>query len=89
MRYAFVPIVIAVAACPAAAQPPAKPNVLFIAVDDLRGWVGYLDAAAQEWLSTGEPRREQLRDMLVAVFAAALAGAQRADPKLNVSAALQ
>src|SRR5206468_8939368 len=42
MRYAFVPIVIAVAACPAAAQPPAKPNVLFIAVDDLRGWVGYL-----------------------------------------------
>src|SRR5438874_9586444 len=42
MRHAFVPIVIALAACPATAQPPAKPNVLFIAVDDLRDWVGYL-----------------------------------------------
>jgi iduronate 2-sulfatase len=25
-----------------AAEPPARPNVLFIAVDDLRDWVGYL-----------------------------------------------
>ena len=31
------------AACSAAAaDPPAKPNVLFIAIDDLRDWVGYL-----------------------------------------------
>src|SRR5438093_10276952 len=43
MRYVFFPIVIALAfASPAPAQPPAKPNVLFIAVDDLRDWVGYL-----------------------------------------------
>ncbi len=26
----------------AGAEPPQKPNVLFIAVDDLRDWVGYL-----------------------------------------------
>ncbi|HTK78600.1 MAG TPA: sulfatase [Gemmataceae bacterium] len=38
--FALVGIVIAVSA--ATAQPPAKPNVLFIAVDDLRDWVGYL-----------------------------------------------
>jgi arylsulfatase A-like enzyme len=29
-------------ACPAAAQPPAKPNILFIAIDDMRDWVRYL-----------------------------------------------
>src|SRR5256885_11234712 len=29
-------------ALPARAAEPAKPNVLFIAVDDLRDWVGYL-----------------------------------------------
>jgi len=50
---------------PDAPAPPA----LRIA---LRGWVGYLDSAVQEWLAIGEPRREQLRDMLIAVFAAAL-----------------
>src|SRR2546422_7946063 len=27
---------------PAAAQQPAKPNILFIAIDDLRDWVHYL-----------------------------------------------
>jgi arylsulfatase A-like enzyme len=43
MRYVSVPVVIALAAAGAApAQPPAKPNLLFIAVDDLRDWVGYL-----------------------------------------------
>lgn len=43
MRNVFLPIAIAVVAGDAAAaQPPAKPNVLFIAVDDLRDWVGYL-----------------------------------------------
>src|SRR5262249_32106949 len=31
-----------IAVGPATAQPPARPNVLFIAVDDLRDWVGYL-----------------------------------------------
>src|SRR5436309_14402282 len=43
MRCFTVSMIAAVlGAGPAAAQPPARPNVLFIAVDDLRDWVGYL-----------------------------------------------
>src|SRR5436305_15031852 len=43
MRSVSLSLVIALATTgAAAAQPPAKPNVLFIAVDDLRDWVGYL-----------------------------------------------
>ncbi len=34
-------------ASPAMAEPPKKPNVLFIAVDDLNHWVGYLGRNAQ------------------------------------------
>ncbi|HYE20784.1 MAG TPA: sulfatase [Tepidisphaeraceae bacterium] len=37
-----VALVLTLLTCPALAAPPAKPNVLFIAVDDLRDWVGYL-----------------------------------------------
>jgi arylsulfatase A-like enzyme len=37
-------VVLSVAAAPAADPPklPAKPNVLFIAIDDMRDWVGFL-----------------------------------------------
>ena len=36
-------LILVVAAVPAtAAEPKAKPNVLFIAVDDLNHWVGHL-----------------------------------------------
>ncbi len=41
MRFLIVAIVMAPASVLHAAEP-AKPNVLFIAVDDLRDWVGYL-----------------------------------------------
>jgi AcrR family transcriptional regulator len=41
----------------------------------LRGWIGYLDAAVQEWLSSGGLRRHQLRDLLIIAFGAALAAA--------------
>src|SRR4029078_9404763 len=44
LRYSLYSLAIFAAALPAqAADPPAnKPNVLFIAVDDLNHWVGYL-----------------------------------------------
>ena len=47
MRHSLIPLVLLLglpAALDAAAakQPPRKPNVLFIAIDDLRDWVGYL-----------------------------------------------
>src|SRR5436305_15336631 len=40
--FAFTLIAAVTGAGPATAQSPGKPNVLFIAVDDLRDWVGYL-----------------------------------------------
>jgi arylsulfatase A-like enzyme len=41
-RFLFALTAAALAAVPAAAAEPAKPNVLFIAIDDLRDWVGFL-----------------------------------------------
>src|SRR5947207_10849803 len=40
--FAFTLIAAVMGAGPATAQSPGKPNVLFIAIDDLRDWVGYL-----------------------------------------------
>ncbi len=45
-----------------AAAEPAKPNVLFIAIDDLRDWVGYLGHNAQ----TKTPNIDRLAKMGVA-----------------------
>jgi arylsulfatase A-like enzyme len=42
MRIFTAGILVALVSVGAAAAQPAKPNVLFIAVDDLRDWVGYL-----------------------------------------------
>ncbi len=42
MRFLSLVAVFALAAGPVAADLPKKPNVLFIAIDDLRDWVGFL-----------------------------------------------
>src|SRR6266576_2420092 len=42
MRRCTILCLLAFALPAAQAAPPQKPNVLFIAVDDLRDWVGYL-----------------------------------------------
>lgn len=42
MRRFFLASVLLVAASPVMAAPPTGPNVLFIAIDDLRDWVGFL-----------------------------------------------
>ena len=51
----------------------------------LRGWLGYIDAAILDWLSDGGLSREQLRNMLLASFGAAVLAAQQADPELVLS----
>jgi AcrR family transcriptional regulator len=50
----------------------------------LRGWVGHLDGAVQEWLLHGGIGRDQLRDMLLTAFAAALAAAHQIDPTIQL-----
>ncbi len=51
----------------------------------LSGWLGYIDAAILEWIHGIGVSREQLRDLLVAVFGASLYGAQQADPRIELS----
>ena len=51
----------------------------------LRGWLGYIDAAILDWLSSGGLSREQLRNMLLASFGAAVLAAQQADPEIELS----
>jgi hypothetical protein len=50
----------------------------------LKGWLGYIDAAILDWIETGELRREQLRDLLLAAFGASLLAAQQTDPKIKL-----
>ncbi|HEY2180492.1 MAG TPA: TetR/AcrR family transcriptional regulator [Solirubrobacteraceae bacterium] len=53
----------------------------------LQGWLGYIDAAILDWVDNRDLTREQLRDLLVAAFAAALLAAQQADPKVRLDVA--
>lgn len=53
----------------------------------LQGWLGYIDAAILDWVDNRDLTREQLRDLLVAAFAAALLAAQQADPKVELELA--
>jgi hypothetical protein len=53
----------------------------------LQGWLGYIDAAILDWVDNGDLTREQLRDLLVAAFGAALLAAQQADPKVQLQVA--
>jgi AcrR family transcriptional regulator len=53
----------------------------------LQGWLGYIDAAILDWVDNRDLTREQLRDLLVAAFAAALLAAQQADPNVALKVA--
>jgi AcrR family transcriptional regulator len=53
----------------------------------LQGWLGYIDAAILDWVDNRDLTREQLRDLLVAAFTAALFAAQQADPKVQLKVA--
>jgi AcrR family transcriptional regulator len=50
----------------------------------LKGWLGYVDAAILDWIEAGDPSRDQVRDLIIAAFGAALMAAQHADPKLQL-----
>jgi AcrR family transcriptional regulator len=53
----------------------------------LHGWLGYIDAAILDWVEHHDLTREELRDLLVAAFAAALFAAQQADPGIELKLA--
>jgi AcrR family transcriptional regulator len=50
----------------------------------LKGWLGYIDAAILDWVEHNDLRADQLRDLLLAAFAAALLAAQQTDPKIKL-----
>jgi AcrR family transcriptional regulator len=50
----------------------------------LQGWLGYIDAAILDWVHNHDLTREQLRDLLLAAFGAALLAAQQTDPKIRL-----
>jgi AcrR family transcriptional regulator len=50
----------------------------------LQGWLGYIDAAILDWVRNQDLAREQLRDLLVAAFGAALLAAQQSDPTIRL-----
>ncbi|MDQ6807188.1 MAG: TetR/AcrR family transcriptional regulator [Actinomycetota bacterium] len=50
----------------------------------LKGWLGYVDAAILDWIQVGDLSRDQVRDLIIAAFGAALMAAQHADPKLKL-----
>jgi AcrR family transcriptional regulator len=51
----------------------------------IRGWLGYLDAAILDWIGARDLSREQLRDLLLAAFGAALLSAQQIDPEIQLT----
>lgn len=79
MRWVFALTfaVVAVSTAPAA-DPPKKPNVLFIAIDDLNHWVGHLGRNSQ----TKTPNIDHLAKMGVT-----FTGAYCAAPVCNPSRA--
>jgi AcrR family transcriptional regulator len=50
----------------------------------LQGWLGYIDAAILDWVHHRDLTREQLRELLIAAFGAALLAAQQTDPKIQL-----
>jgi AcrR family transcriptional regulator len=50
----------------------------------IRGWLGYMDAAILDWTQAKDLSREQLRDLLLAAFGAALLAAQQLDPRIQL-----
>lgn len=59
-------------------QPPAALRIA------MRGWLGYMDAAILDWTEHGGLARDQLRDLLLGAFGAALFSAQQLDPELEL-----
>jgi len=53
----------------------------------IKGWLGYMDAAILDWIQAKDLRRDQLQQLLLAAFAAALAAAQQADPGIELRTA--
>jgi AcrR family transcriptional regulator len=50
----------------------------------IKGWLGYMDAAILDWTEARDLSREQLRDLLIAAFGAALMAAQQLDPQIQL-----
>jgi AcrR family transcriptional regulator len=50
----------------------------------LQGWLGYIDAAILDWVHSQDLTREQLRDLLISAFGAALLAAQQIDPTIQL-----
>lgn len=50
----------------------------------ISGWLGYMDAAILDWTQHRDLPREDLRDLLIAAFVAALLSAQEADPEIRL-----
>ena len=53
----------------------------------LKGWLGYVDAAILDWAEAGDLSHDQVRDLMIAAFGAALMAAQHADPNLKLELA--
>jgi AcrR family transcriptional regulator len=51
----------------------------------LQGWLGYVDAAILDWVEHGDLQREQLRELILAAFGAALLAAQQSDPQIRLT----
>jgi len=49
----------------------------------VKGWIGYLDAAIYDWIEVGDLPRQQVQQLLLAAFGAALIGAQQVDPEIS------
>ncbi len=61
-------------------EPTPRP-ALRIAIT---GWLGYMDAAILNWTEHRDLPREQLRDLLLAAFGAALLSARQLDPRIEL-----
>jgi AcrR family transcriptional regulator len=58
-----------------AAPPPALRTAL-------QGWLGFVDGAILDWTVNRDLAREQVRDLIVTAFGAALMAAQQLDPAI-------
>jgi len=51
----------------------------------LHGWLGYIDSAILDWTAHHDLTRQQLRDLLLAAFGAAVLAAQQTDPSITLA----
>ncbi len=50
----------------------------------IKGWLGYVDAAILDWTHANDLTRDQLRELILAAFGAAIFAAAQADPKITL-----